>query len=64
MLQSNDNDMEVDINNSLLELLRSVKSLQEQRVMIYKSFEKYIIYKINFINFHLIFINRFNDIIK
>jgi len=41
MLQSNDGLMEIDNNNdSLLELLKSVKTLQEQRVMIYKSFEK------------------------
>lgn len=41
MLQNNNNYMEIDNNNdSLLDLLRSVKSLQEQRVMIYKSFEK------------------------
>lgn len=45
MLQNNETNMEIDINNdSLLELLKSVKSLQEQRVMIYKSFEKYILF--------------------
>jgi len=44
MLQNNNNYMEIDNNNdSLLDLLRSVKSLQEQRVMIYKSFEKYLL---------------------
>ncbi|OUM56899.1 hypothetical protein PIROE2DRAFT_18285 [Piromyces sp. E2] len=40
MLQNKDDNMEIDNSNSLLELLRSVKYLQEQRVMIYKSFEK------------------------
>jgi len=47
MLQNSDNYMEIGNNSdSLLDLLKSVKSLQEQRVMIYKSFEKYLFYNI------------------
>ncbi|ORX52089.1 hypothetical protein BCR36DRAFT_403871 [Piromyces finnis] len=41
MLQQNKtDDMEIDNSNSLIEVLKNVKLLQEQRVMIYKSFEK------------------------